>query len=179
MNALLSVCTAALALVHSATISCVEDVLGERLSTALDAFHTSYGFPGATAAIAFPDGSVVTAATGLADAEASRPMTPETRMLAASIGKTFVGATVLKLESEGALSQADLLGKYLGDRAWFADLPNAESITLAHLLRHQSGLPDHPHLPEFQAAASLRIGQDGPAFTPEELLTFVTGVDAL
>jgi D-alanyl-D-alanine carboxypeptidase len=81
--------------------------------------------PGATAAIALPDGTVVTAAVGLADVENARPMTPDTPMLAASIGKTFVAATVLALESEGLLSRADLVSVHLGDRPWFDTLPNA------------------------------------------------------
>jgi D-alanyl-D-alanine carboxypeptidase len=145
----------------------------------LDGFRDRYGFPGATAAIALPDGTIATAATGFADVEAGRAMTSETRMLAASLGKTFVAATMLALESEGRLSQGDRLADHLGDRPWFADLPNAETITLQHLLRHQSGLPDHPHLPEFQAAAAARIAAGEHAFTPEDLLGFVTGREAL
>lgn len=146
-----------------------------RLAGTLDAFRTRYGFPGATAAIVLPDGTVATAATGVADIEAGTVMTPGTRMLAASIGKTFVAATVLALESEGRLSRAELLADHLGDRAWFAGLPNAGTITIEHLLRHQSGLPDHPHLPAFHAAAAARIAAGERAFTPEDLLEFVTG----
>ena len=147
--------------------------LTDRLGATLEAFRAAYGFPGATAAIALPDGEVVTAATGLADVEAGRAMTPGTRMLAASIGKTFVAATVLALESEERLSRADLLSAHLGDRPWFGELPNGAAITLGHLLRHTSGLPDHPHLPAFQQAAAARIAAGAPAFTPEEVLGFV------
>ncbi|RDC74101.1 hypothetical protein DLJ49_05370 [Rhodovulum sp. 12E13] len=68
--------------------------LTARLGATLDAFRADYGFPGATAALALPDGRLVTAATGFADVEAGREMTPGTRMLAASIGKTVVAATV-------------------------------------------------------------------------------------
>ena len=147
--------------------------LTARLGATLEVFRADYGFPGATAAIALPDGRLVTAATGLADVEAGREMTPGTRMLAASIGKTVVAATVLALESEGALSQADLLSSHLGDRPWVAELPNGAAITLCHLLRHTSGLPDHPHLPAFQQAAAARIAAGAPAFAPEELVGFV------
>ncbi len=153
--------------------------LTDRLHDTLDAFRDRYGFPGATAAIVLPDGTVATAATGLANVEAGRVMSPGTRMLAASIGKTFVAATVLSLESGGVLAQDDLLADHLGDRAWFADLPNARSIRIGHLLHHQSGLPDHPHLAAFQDAAAARIASGGRAFTPEELLGFVTGREAL
>jgi len=40
-------------------------------------------------------------------------------------------------------------------------------------LRHRAGLPDHPHLPELQEAASARIAEAGDAFTPEQILGFV------
>ncbi len=153
--------------------------LSVRIEATLGAFRERYGFPGATAAIALSDGTVATAATGLADVEAGRAMAPETRMLAASIGKTFVAATVLALESEGRLARADRLAGHLGDRPWFAGLPNANSITIDHLLHHSSGLPDHPHLSEFQAAAAARIASGEAAFTPEEVLGFVTGREPL
>ena len=152
--------------------------LSADLAATLEEFRARYGFPGATAAIALPDGTIVTAATGLADVEFARGMTSDTPMLAASIGKTFVAATVLALESEGLLRQADLLADHLGDHAWFEDLPNAESITIDHLLRHRAGLPDHVHLPEFQAAWTRIAGGEG-AFSPEDLVGFVVGQEPL
>ncbi|MEQ8694540.1 MAG: serine hydrolase domain-containing protein [Gammaproteobacteria bacterium] len=153
--------------------------LSAQLENTLAGFQDRYGFPGATAAIALPDGTVVVTAVGLADVEAGRAMTPETRMLAASIGKTFVAATVLALESDGLLAQSDLLAGHFGDRPWFANLPNAEAMTVGHLLHHQAGLPDYPHLPEFQAAAAARIAEGGVAFSPEEVLGFVAGHEPL
>ncbi|KJS37207.1 MAG: beta-lactamase [Hyphomonas sp. BRH_c22] len=151
--------------------------LSLRLEAILEEFHDSYAFPGATAAIALPDGTIVTAATGLADVENDRVMTPETPMLAASIGKTFVAATVLALESEGLVSGTDLVSVHLGDRAWLEGLPNAETITVAHLLHHSAGLPDHVYLPEFQQAwADIAAREE---ITPEHLLDFVTGREPL
>ncbi|MDF0603844.1 serine hydrolase [Psychromarinibacter sp. C21-152] len=156
-----------------------ETGLTDRLRDTLEAVRERYDLPGATAAIVLPDGTLATAATGLADVEAGRAMTPGTPMLAASIGKTFLAATVLSLESDGLISQDDLLADHLGDRPWFADLPNARSITIGHLLHHRSGLPDHPHLAEFQDAAAARIASGQRVFTPEELLGFVIGREAL
>jgi D-alanyl-D-alanine carboxypeptidase len=101
-------------------------------------------------------------------------MAPATPMLAASIGKTLVAATVLALEGDGALSRADLLSAHLGDRPWFAALPNAGSITIGHLLHHGAGLPDHAHLPAFrQDWARLAAGDGG--FDPARLVEFVAG----
>jgi len=72
-------------------------VLKAQFQAALDTLQAQYGFPGATAAYILPDGTVDVVATGLADVELKIPMTPQSRMLAASIGKTFVGATVVAL----------------------------------------------------------------------------------
>jgi D-alanyl-D-alanine carboxypeptidase len=149
-----------------------------QLQEVLDSFHDRYGFPGATAAVALPDGTVIDAATGLADVEAGIAMTPDSRMLAASIGKMFVAATVLALESEGRISRSDLLADHLGDRAWFADLPNAQTITIDHLLHHTAGLPDHVHLPAFQSAWA-RMATSDAKIPPEDLVGFVTGMEPL
>lgn len=180
MRTVLSLAATLLSLLVTAPALAEEETgLAERLHNTLNAFRVRYDLPGATAAIVLPNGTVATAATGLADVEVARAMTPETRMLAASIGKTFVAATVLALESEGLVARDDLLSDHLGDRTWFADLPNAQSITIANLLYHQSGLPDHPHLTGFQDAAAARIASGGRAFTPEELLGFLIGREAL
>ncbi|WP_074219786.1 serine hydrolase [Rhodovulum sp. ES.010] len=149
------------------------------LAEVLDRFRDRYGFPGGTAAIALPGTRLVAAASGLADVEAGRAMTSGTPMLAASLGKSFVAAVVLALESEGRLLQAEHLSEHLGDRLWFDTLPNAAPITIGHLLRHQSGLPDHPHLSEFQTALAMRVADNGAAFTPEEVLAFALGQDPL
>ena len=58
----------------------------DRLQDLLDSFQQDYGFLGATAAMALPDGSMVTAATGVADDETGTPMTSDSGMLAASMG---------------------------------------------------------------------------------------------
>ncbi|MDJ1015795.1 MAG: serine hydrolase domain-containing protein [Paracoccaceae bacterium] len=117
-----------------------------RLEALLTEFRATYGFPGATAAFVLPNGSVGGTAVGLADVEAARPMTPDSRMLAASIGKTFVGALVVDLEREHTLSRGDLVEEHLGGEPWFSRLPNATTMTVGHLLNHTSGLPDHVHM---------------------------------
>jgi len=164
------------ALASAATPLMAQDApaLSTQMQATLDNFLERYAFPGATAAIILPDGTLVTSATGLADVENARAMTPQTPMLAASIGKTFVAATVLALESEGSLSRTDLLSAHLGDRTWFDALPNADSITIGQLLHHTSGLPDHVHMSAFQQDWSRLTTEEGD-FDPEHLVAFVAG----
>jgi len=129
------------------------------------ALRSDYALPGMTVAVAGPTG-VTSIAVGLADGQTGRAMDAATTMLAASIGKTFVAATVLRLSEAGRLTLDDPISRWLGDRDWFARLPNGESITIRQLLRHQSGLPDHVQLESFARLWPDRIATTGP----EELI---------
>lgn len=156
-----------------------ETDLGTRFQDALDAYRKQYGFPGATAAYVLVDGTVGTATSGVADKESGRPMMSHSRMLAASIGKTFVGATVIALGLAGSLDLDDPLSLWLGDRPWFGRLPNNDTITLRHLLTHSSGLPDHVHLDQFAVTVSRRWREKVNPFSPEDLIQFVLDLPPL
>ncbi len=153
--------------------------LSERLEATLDKYRVRYGFPGATAAIALPDGTLATAATGLADVESDRAMTPDTPMLAASIGKSFAAATALALEADGVLARDDRVAEHLGDRDWFARLPNHDRMTVGDLLRHTAGLPDHVHMESFAAEMGTRVASGADALSPEAAIAFVLDAEPL
>ena len=119
------------------------------------------------------DGTIGTAATGLSDLEAGAAMTPQSRMLAASVGKTFVAATVLALEKDGLLRLDEEISTWLGDRPWFSRLPNHETATLRHLLTHSAGLPDHVYTEGFAKAFAQKWRDPGSPFAPEDLVQFV------
>jgi D-alanyl-D-alanine carboxypeptidase len=103
-----------LGVARQATAQAIGD-LTRRFQAELDRLQKADGFPGATAAFALPDGRVVGVATGVADRETGAPMTSDTRMLAASIGKMFAAATALGLAHEGTLDLDQSIEKYLGD----------------------------------------------------------------
>lgn len=145
----------------------------------LDSMRDRYELPGATAAYVSADGSSGVAATGFADVESRRPMTPGSRMLAASIGKSFVGATAALLAHDGTLNLDTPIARWLEDRPWFGDLPGGDRITLRHLLTHRSGLPDHVHLEAFAEAVARRWQEPGNPFPPDTLIQFVLGRPAL
>jgi D-alanyl-D-alanine carboxypeptidase len=153
--------------------------LVEDFQSALDAFQKQYGFPGATAAYVLQDGTIGVAATGFADIEAGTPMTAQSRMLSASIGKTFVGATVIALAREGILDLDIPVSRWLGDRQWFSRLPNHDAITLRHLLTHSSGLPDHVHLDNFANEVSRKWRENDNTFPPESLIWFILDLPPL
>ena len=129
-------------------------------------------FPGATVAYVLPDGTIGEVASGFADLETKEPMTTKSRMLAASVGKTFVAAIVVALAKEGRLNLDDLLSYWLSDRCWYSRLPNCETITLRHLLTHSSGIPDHVHIARFLQSSSKEWHSDRP-FSPESLIEYI------
>ena len=145
----------------------------------LDALREEYGFPGATAAYVLSDGTAGVVATGLSDIEAGVGMSTSSRMLAASIGKTFVSATVLALAQEARLGLDDRISLWLSDEPWFARLPNNESITIRHLLTHSAGIPNHVDEPVFAAAFTENWAKPGTPFSPEMLIEFVLDQPAL
>jgi len=145
---------------------------GDHVQEVLDDMRAAHGFPGATLAWTGDDGAVQVRVTGWSDPDTDAPMAPDSRMLAASIGKSFVAAAALALEADGALDLDDPLTGLLGDRPWFDRLPNHDTLTLRHLLTHTGGLPDHVDLPVFQGMF-MSIGPEDPAPAPEELIALI------
>ena len=83
-------------------------------------------------------------AFGLANRETGEKNTLNTLFNIGSMNKTFTSIVIRQLAAEGKLRPGDKLTQYV---TGFAD-PNAEKITIEHLLEHQSGLGDY-HGPSF------------------------------
>lgn len=138
--------------------------------TKLDEACAASKFPGATVGFALPDGSYGSVSTGFADLETKRRLTPFDRLLAGSIGKTFVAATVLQLVQEGRLNLDEKIERWLGEEKWFARLPNAKEITLRMLLNHSSGIQNHVDNASFVKALFKEYDRD---IRYEELVGYV------
>lgn len=145
----------------------------------LDSLKKQFGFPGATAAYVLPDGTVGVVATGFADMETGTKMTLQSRMLSASIGKTFVGATAVALAIEGVINLDEPLSYWLDKKQWFKHLPNYSKITIRHLLTHSSGLPDHVYKEEFAKEVTQKWDRNENPFLPEDLVGFILDLPPL
>ena len=91
------------------------------------------------------DGEIVVAATGVADPDGVA-MSPSTPVRIASITKTFVAASVLRLWEDGRLDLDASIDGILGseiDSLLRGDGYKTEHITVRHLLMHASGMADH------------------------------------
>ena len=127
--------------------------------------------PGLSTAFALPDGRVGTAVAGFADAGAGVRMTPDSRFLAGSVGKTFHAALAVALAREGIVDLDAPISRWIGDEPWFARLPNGSELTLRLLLQHRSGLIDHVYSLEFLARElALRLFGDDRALIPAQEL---------
>jgi len=74
--------------------------------------------------------------TGFAELASSRPMQPDTTMMAYSMSKTITAAAVLQLVDAGVIQLDDPINRYV---PW---QPYGDSILVRHLLSHTSGIPN-------------------------------------
>jgi len=95
--------------------------------------------------IAKGDSVVYNKGFGQANAEGTLSNSYESQYLIGSITKTFTAIGILQLFEEGKLSLSDPLSKY------FPLFPNAEKITLRHLLMHKSGIKNYTQAPDLMS----------------------------
>jgi D-alanyl-D-alanine carboxypeptidase len=149
------------------------------LQRRLNAARTQAEFPGAQVGFVYAEGETAdghprlvsgSVTTGLADLKTNVQLKSSDRLLAGSIGKTFVATLTMFLVQDGKLNLDDKVEKYLGGEPWFAKLPNAKDISLRMLLNHSSGIENHVDNQSFEKqllkSASRSIGY-------EELIAYV------
>lgn len=134
------------------------------LQTALDGIRSGGKYPGVSAAIMFPDGSIWTGAAGLAVASTATPVTTDTLFSVGSISKTFVAALAGRLAMAGTIGLDDPLSKYV------PTFPNAANISLRELLNHTSGIKDIFDVP---AIVSAILGHRAASLTSDQVLSMV------
>ncbi len=144
--------------------------LRQRVQEKLDSLKKDAAYPGVTVGFVLADGRSTSVSAGLADVEGNVPLRPSDRMLAGSIGKTFVAAVVLQLVEEGRVCLDDKLETWLGTEPWFARLPNGRDLTIRTLMTHSSGLPEYFELKGVNQALLANPNRD---WTPAELIGFV------
>lgn len=91
-------------------------------------------------------------ASGVKDKEEKKLLHPEHTFRIASVTKTFVAATILRLWEQGKLDLDDSVSKYISEE--HAEILKEgghipSNITIAQLLTHSAGLADHTHTPKY------------------------------
>ncbi len=105
---------------------------------------------------------------GLANMEWNVPAAPDTKFRLGSITKQFTATLVLQMVEEGKIDLNAPIARYLPDYP----KPNADRITVHHLLNHTSGIPGYTELPQFASISREARG-------PEQFLSVFSGLGLL
>jgi D-alanyl-D-alanine carboxypeptidase len=134
------------------------------LQTVLNHYQVSQKIPGISAVVTRGDEIVFAGASGVADIETGREMTPDTVLYAGSLSKIFTVVVTLSLIDDGKLS----IDQLVPEIATTQQAPPSV-VRVSHLLTHSSGLeregefgywftadfPDRAELAEYLANTSL------------------------
>ncbi|MFY0629375.1 MAG: beta-lactamase family protein [Flavobacteriaceae bacterium] len=126
--------------------------------------------PGLSFSVVLADGETKTFTRGFANIERKSEMTPDTKMLGGSTGKVFYSVVALQLIEEGKLQLDKPIYPAMKNYDWFLKIPNAKSLTVRNLMRHQTGIPRYVFNSDFQKD----IHKDADrVWKPEELLAYI------
>ncbi|MBD2681936.1 MULTISPECIES: serine hydrolase [Nostoc] len=115
---------------------------------------TTNQIPGLSVAVVQEGEPVLVKGYGLANIEHSVAATEHTVYEIASVGKTFTAAIAMMLVEEGVISLDEPITNYL-DRpplAW-------QSVTIKHILAHQSGIPSYTDAPNYWELTRLDLSK--------------------
>ncbi|QHV93679.1 serine hydrolase domain-containing protein [Spirosoma endbachense] len=107
---------------------------------ALQTFNQKWNCPGTIMLLKRASESVWAGAVGKANLEYQTDLRLSDQFRTGSITKTFVATVVMKLREQGKLQLDDKLAMLLPEVT--GKIPNAETITLRHMLSHTSGIFD-------------------------------------
>jgi D-alanyl-D-alanine carboxypeptidase len=123
------------------------------LQSQLEQWWKNSGTLGVSAAIRIDGKLYWEGASGFLNPDQRQALTVGGRFCIYSLTKSFTAVCLLRLQAHGALETTDSI------KRWFPDLPLPNSITLAHLLRHTSGLRDYGPLREYHDAVKRSPSQ--------------------
>lgn len=126
--------------------------------------------PGLSLSVVLSDGEVKTFTRGFADVENEIKMTSDTKMLGGSTGKVFYSVVALQLIEEGKLHLDKPIYDAMKNYEWFSRIPNAKSLTVRNLMRHQTGIPRYVFSPDFQKDVHKNADR---VWKPKELLSYI------
>ena len=126
--------------------------------------------PGLSFSMVLADGTTKTFTRGHADVENEIKMEANTKMLGGSTGKVFYSVVALQLIEEGKLSLDKPIFNSMKNYKWFSKIPNAKSLTVRSLMRHETGIPRYVFSPKFQKDIHKDANRH---WEPKELLAYI------
>ena len=143
-------------------------ITNETFQQKLDHIVENSHIPGAVALLNSSDESWL-AASGFAEVSNQESITEHTQMRIASMTKTLVAVTMLKLVEEGFFSLDDTIGQYLPE-ALNQGIANTNSATIRHLLAMTSGIINYTEVNAFYDAIDAAPQQQ---WTALQVLGFI------
>jgi D-alanyl-D-alanine carboxypeptidase len=131
------------------------------------------GWPGVAVLAESSDGTLQTAAAGLANLEQRTPMTPAAGFHMCSVNKSFTAVAILRLVDEGKLSLDDKVTAIL-DQPVVKRIPYIEDITVGQLLDHSSGIYPTNNDPTYLRRLIGAAAFSGRIWTPAEMVELAT-----
>ena len=144
--------------------SCKDSTERQKLSLLLDQLRQQVGAPGAILGVYSKNGKQTIVASGVADRESGRLITPDSPYYIGSATKTYTAVTILQLAEKGRLSLDDTIDRFL------PSFPDGGKITIRHLLAQTSGLKDFYMYLYYRPDRKEMIEMVTKRWTQEELL---------
>jgi CubicO group peptidase (beta-lactamase class C family) len=133
------------------------------LTIALKKVKDSSLIPGFAVAVVDEKGILYSKGFGYANLKDSIPFEPGTIHGVASVSKTFVALSIMKLVDEKKLRLDEPINNILPypiRNPWFPETP----ITVRHLLTHTSSIIDDAFVPYYIGEADICLEEDGPEY---------------
>ncbi|WP_247233463.1 serine hydrolase domain-containing protein [Telluribacter sp. SYSU D00476] len=138
---------AAALLLSLQTVLAQDTRMVQRLDSLLKAYEKAQQYMG-TVLLAHNGEVLYNKAFGMANVANKVPAAPTDLHNVGSIGKMFTSVAIMQLVDRGELSLNEPIQTYLPEY----NLPNADKITITHLLTHQSGLGLYMRAPGFDGS---------------------------
>ncbi|KTC84498.1 serine hydrolase domain-containing protein [Legionella brunensis] len=126
--------------------------------------------PGAVLLVSSPQIGTITVTVGLADKKNHQLMQGTNNFRIASMSKTFLATTILKLVEENKLTLDAKIAHLLPDSIDINRLPNGKKVTVRQLLQMRSGIPDYV---DYDAYSKLVGQMVGKKWTPQLCIEIV------
>lgn len=126
--------------------------------------------PGAVILVSSPKMGTLTLAAGFADKKAQLLMKENNNFRIASMSKTFLAVTLLKLAEQHKINLDEKIMNLLPKTIDINRLPNGKTVTVRQLMQMRSGIPNYT---DFDAYYDLIDKMAGKTWTPERCVELI------
>lgn len=157
-------CVLSVLVIFVSTLAFASDNLPEQLKTKLKESLSGSLTPGAVLLVSSPSIGTISVASGLADKAQQIPMKASDTFRLASMSKTFLAVTVMKLAEIGDIDLDANIADLLPVSIDVSRVPNGNKVTVRQLLQMRSGIPNYT---DYDSYSDLVDKMEGQRWSPE------------